>query len=219
MDHREWADRKAAEGYVLDELSEVERDEFEDHFFGCEECAEEVRAAARFAANATAVFREDAEKVVPMPRPRPERPRNAGWQWAVAWAAAVAFAALSAYQSLVIIPRLSRPQVVAAITLLPATRGGEAAARAGKGAPFALLRFDINAGESFARYLCELRDASGAVVFSTEADPPAPGEPMTLLAPASKLAPGGHYALVLRGMKQPGEAGAEVDRYPFVFEK
>jgi len=41
-----------AERYVLGEMADVERDEYEAHFFSCEACADDVRAAAAFLANA-----------------------------------------------------------------------------------------------------------------------------------------------------------------------
>ena len=56
MEH-DWATRLvAAERYLLGELSDAERDQFEEHFFDCPACAEEVRAGAIFEANARAVF-------------------------------------------------------------------------------------------------------------------------------------------------------------------
>ena len=47
--------------YVLDELTGQEREEFEEHYFNCAECAADVRAAFAFAANARAVLRESPE--------------------------------------------------------------------------------------------------------------------------------------------------------------
>ena len=41
-----------AERYLLGEMTDVERDEYEAHFFSCEACADDVRAAAAFLANA-----------------------------------------------------------------------------------------------------------------------------------------------------------------------
>ena len=59
-DHEQAMKVHAAERYVLDELSPEERDDFEEHYFMCVKCAEEVRIAAAFADNAKSVFREDA---------------------------------------------------------------------------------------------------------------------------------------------------------------
>ena len=56
MDH-EAALRKTAD-YTLGIMSEPERDRFEEHYFACPVCAEEVAVAAIFEANLRAVFRE-----------------------------------------------------------------------------------------------------------------------------------------------------------------
>ena len=57
MDHNEALQLQAAEKYVLGELSPPLRDEFEEHFFECQECALDVKAAAGFVDNARAVWR------------------------------------------------------------------------------------------------------------------------------------------------------------------
>ena len=58
MEHDDAIRSQAAERYLAGELSSTERDAFEDHFFGCQECAEEVRLGQVFAANVRAVARE-----------------------------------------------------------------------------------------------------------------------------------------------------------------
>ena len=57
LDHNEALRQQAAEKYVLGELSQPLRDEFEAHFFECQECARDVKAAAEFVDNARAVWR------------------------------------------------------------------------------------------------------------------------------------------------------------------
>jgi len=46
MDHQEALRRSAVEKYLLNEMPQPERDEFEEHFFGCQECAADLRATA-----------------------------------------------------------------------------------------------------------------------------------------------------------------------------
>src|SRR5262245_37789848 len=43
MTHQQAVDGMASERYLLDEMSEPERFEFEAHYFDCPECAEDVR--------------------------------------------------------------------------------------------------------------------------------------------------------------------------------
>ena len=57
MDHNEALQLQAVEKYVLGELPPPLRDEFEGHFFECQECALDVMAAAEFVDNVRAVLR------------------------------------------------------------------------------------------------------------------------------------------------------------------
>ncbi|HKH72273.1 MAG TPA: zf-HC2 domain-containing protein [Vicinamibacterales bacterium] len=43
MTHQQALDGLASGRYLLDEMTEVERFEFEEHYFGCAECAEDVK--------------------------------------------------------------------------------------------------------------------------------------------------------------------------------
>ncbi len=60
MDHETAVQLQAAERYVLDEFSPKERADFEEHFFGCPGCADEVRSATILAANTKVVLKEAA---------------------------------------------------------------------------------------------------------------------------------------------------------------
>jgi len=69
MDHNDALRQQAAEKYVLGELPQSLRNEFEEHFFECQECALDVKAAAGFVDNARAVWRQPRT-----PYPFDERP-------------------------------------------------------------------------------------------------------------------------------------------------
>ena len=56
MEHEPATQLMPTERYLLGELTDVERDQFEDHFFDCPACAEDVRQGVIFMANARAVF-------------------------------------------------------------------------------------------------------------------------------------------------------------------
>src|SRR5271169_4023416 len=106
MDHAE-ADRAAAvERYLLGELTESEREAFEEHFFGCPECAEEVRLGVRFQANARALLRQNGGWPAAA---APDSVWRRGW-WgtflpAAAMAGCAVLAAVVGYQNLVVIPQ------------------------------------------------------------------------------------------------------------------
>ena len=46
MDHRQATQLTAVEKYLLDELTPEVRDQFEEHFFDCQDCAADLRATA-----------------------------------------------------------------------------------------------------------------------------------------------------------------------------
>ena len=66
MEHTEAVQLKAAERYVLGELTGDLRAQYEDHYFGCAECAESLKLAAMFAENTEPCWRL--------------RPRRSVWQ-------------------------------------------------------------------------------------------------------------------------------------------
>src|SRR5260370_8190611 len=104
MNHSEALQLQAAEKYVLGELSPEVREEYEEHYFECEECASDVKAAAVFGDSARELFHEQQK----------ERVQVGGWfGWLRPAVAAPALAALLlvvCYQSFVPIPHLKRPQ-------------------------------------------------------------------------------------------------------------
>jgi hypothetical protein len=65
VDHQSALDRNLTERYVLGELEAVESAEFEEHFFECVACAEDIRLASALVASVKAVLREeDAVRVI-----------------------------------------------------------------------------------------------------------------------------------------------------------
>jgi hypothetical protein len=104
MDHHEAAKSHAVERYLLGELQGAEREAFEEHFFDCQECAEQARLGAMFQANARAVLRQEPELFSPVPARR--LPWNFGY--AASLAACAALAMVVGYQNLVQIPRIQR---------------------------------------------------------------------------------------------------------------
>jgi len=56
MDHNGAIRLQAAVKYVLGELSQAQRDEYEEHYFDCAECAVDIKALATFADTAREVM-------------------------------------------------------------------------------------------------------------------------------------------------------------------
>jgi len=69
MEHDEAIRSHAAERYVAHELSPAEQEAFEEHFFDCQECADDVRFELTFTASVRAVSRELQAEPQPAPAP------------------------------------------------------------------------------------------------------------------------------------------------------
>src|SRR5438105_1537098 len=76
MNHNYAIKNHSAERYVLGELTEPEREDYEEHFFDCPQCAEEVKCASEFVQGARQVFARDQREAVPAV------PHSSNWgQW------------------------------------------------------------------------------------------------------------------------------------------
>src|SRR4051812_38998578 len=103
MDHS-GAVQIGAERYLLGQLDPQVRDEYEDHYFNCGECAEDVRLTAAFLDNAKPLLRANEAKR----QPAPFKSRWFGWLWPMpAGAAAFAMMLLGVvgYQNIVLLPQ------------------------------------------------------------------------------------------------------------------
>jgi hypothetical protein len=237
MEHTQAIQLKAAERYVLGELPSDLREQYEEHFFSCVACAEEVNLAAAFVENSRAAM--GSEPVTPpvrLPVAVAQRPPSSGWFGAFlrpSFAVPV-FAALLmlvAYQTFLVIPRLkgaatqsvgalasAAPQALASFSLITAdSRGGEPlTVGVAPGRPFSLY-FDIPPDGHYSSYICELQNAAGKAEFSLNISSEQAKNAVQLLIPSASLGIGEH-ALVVRGLgTQDGAAssGTEVARYPF----
>src|SRR5690348_17681523 len=105
MDHNEAIRLQSAVKYVLGELSQAQRDEYEEHYFDCAECAVDIKALATFADNAREILRQEKANQLA----KESVPARGGWlRWLQPVVAVPAFAALLliiAYQNIVTIPR------------------------------------------------------------------------------------------------------------------
>lgn len=207
MNHETAIKIQAAERYVLDEFSPEERTDFEEHYFECTECADDVRAASILAANAKVVIAEEELKAAAKLR-SPGRPK-----WRFSWGL-VASAALNlvllagiGLQGLRLGPR--KPATPSMEAEFYQSFGVPAASRAEMktlqvpaGSRFFGARFDLMAGQHFDSYEYQILDAAGTLRSGQSVKAPAAnGSELQLAVPVSSLAPG-EYVFVLLG-KQP----------------
>ena len=203
MEHQSAVNENAVERYLLGEMSDAERDDFEDHFFGCTECATDVRDGV------TVVDAIRAERRMAAPAPR----RFAMW---TGIAAAVVLIFVLAAQNAALRRELGAtlaPRAAAVTFLTSASRGaGEMpVVVADRRQPQAALDFDIPES-SFASYRCDLRDAAGRAHASVVVTAAQAKDTVRLLVPTHDLEPG-NYTLTVDGL---GPSPSRVGSYPFI---
>ena len=212
MDHNGAIRLQAAVKYVLGELSQAQRDEYEEHYFDCAECAVDIKALATFADTAREVMRQEKANNLAL---APGAARPAWLRWLQPVVAVPAFAALLliiAYQNIVTIPkaRNTSSRAVAEVyghsfLLQPSdTRGGREAAvnktpleiRPSEGF---LLQLDFIPSATFPAYLCQLQDASGRVLQQLSVPAEKAKKELHLPVPAGLISRPGEYSLVFLG--------------------
>jgi hypothetical protein len=214
MTHQDAIDTLAAERYLLDEMSELERHAFEEHYFTCAECARDLRVAAQLRAGAQSVFEARAADAEPAPAQArrglvADMPGRAVWRPAIRtvlpWAAAAGLALALVYQMRA--PGFD-PQAVAAVPLRPVSRGAvTTVSLPAKG--FLALALDVNAGSPGDGIVYRVAREDGTEAVAGSAAVPAPGTPLLLIVPADRLDPGGSFVVTLSGTGQPAGPPAE----------
>jgi hypothetical protein len=218
MDHVEATRRMAAEQYLLDEMSAAEREEFEEHFFACDECADAVETGTVLVTNARAIFQETPERR----RLVAEKKPWFGWLWqgwslapGLAMAGCALLAVLVGYQNFVQIPGLRRQAesgefaMMAAIPVRAARSAQELTLSKHTG--LLTLRAVHEWEDSYPRYEATIERASGEVLLKTES--PATQEDLTISLRPERLQ-AGQYTLVIYGLTE-GSEKKVVQRVPF----
>jgi hypothetical protein len=216
MDHNLAHETYAAERYLLGEMSSEERDEFEEHFFGCRMCGENVEASTIFVENVKAVFHDESLKTSPAAKRAWHR-----WTWPrwsslrlpvmVPSLAALLLAGVVTYQNSVVIPQLLTPQSMAAPLILDGETRGSSLPQITHGTP---LRFEMVLVHATAsdHVLVNLLDTAGQIVRSGSVETPSGDHPLDVYFPG-QLKPG-RYSLVARSAFG-ADAGQELARNQF----
>ncbi len=198
MDHEAAIRTAAVERYHLGEMSDQERDAFEEHYFSCPICAEAVRTADALIGDLKDVLRE-----------RTFQSRRRWWFSLPAMipaGAALVMAAVVAYQNVVVLPELKAPRELGPAMILEGlTRGAEVKVAAGQGLHFEMGLDGLKAG----RLRLEIERLAGGKVAGGTVAAPAAGQPLDIYFPG-KFEPG-RYVLVVR--EEPG--GKELTQSSF----
>ncbi|HYL83506.1 MAG TPA: zf-HC2 domain-containing protein [Candidatus Angelobacter sp.] len=207
MDHNEAIRLQAAEKYVLGELPGALQEEFEEHFFGCGECAHDIKAATLFVDNAREVLREQPKKATEAVAV----PARGGWfGWLKPIVAVPAFAVLLlviGYQNTITIPQAEKRtgQGTALVLSAPpvSLRGANVRGEGELKVPVHAndnfgLDFDFTPRRSFDQYLCQLQDETGRSVFQVTIPGTSMNREVQLTVPGG-LVHAGKYNLVFTG--------------------
>jgi|ERR1700722_11852493 hypothetical protein len=209
MDHTTVVRQKMTERYLLSELEPEVRDEFEEHYFDCAECALDVSAGAQFVSQSKAVLAEKAEPVS-MPA-LPQRPGQGWFGWLRPMFEVPVLALLLVvvgYQNLVTVPKLrsdasqARIMPTASVNLDSYGVGGPATiVPAGKG----LILF-VRIPQDFpaARYTAELRGPNGKLEGSF-AIAATPGQDQWTASVPEVERETGDYTIAVQGISASGE--------------
>jgi len=235
MEHEPAIRNLAVESYLLGEMSPGERESFEEHYFECSICAEDLRAAVQFIEDAKDLMAAEASAPAVPSRPYAgtvKAPESSGWNW-LGWLRPQAAAALLAALVVVVgvetfstIPGLRRqvdefeaPRTVKSIVLRPVTRGDASTVRIVAGEAVVLV-FDppespeLTAGTPL-RFT--VKSADGRTVFELPGETPNPGERITLSIPRLTVPPG-DYSLIVQSAA-PTSSSRELGQYPFKLER
>ena len=174
MDHNEAVRLQAAEKYVLGSLPKEQHADYEEHFFDCTACAEEIKATVAFMESARQLVREQALEPVGAKAPAPGVPGFSSWlRPAFVVPVFVALLLCITYQNSVTIPRLKDSSssqmgqiISSSFQLRGSVRGGSESVdatnkvRVRSGESFT-LNFDFTPTGTFSEYDWQLRDQAG----------------------------------------------------------
>ena len=228
MDHNQAIQLQAAVKYVLGELSQVQREEYEEHYFDCAECAVDLQALATFADTTREVLRQGKANALAADAV----PLRGGWpRWLQPVTAVPVFAALLlviGYQSFIAIPQAKKEATPGASLFLFNSyplRGVNTAGEEGRTLSIQpdeafFLNFDFVPTRSFDSYIGQLEDANGRVLLRSKIAGGNANQEAHLPVAAGILHPG-KYVLAFYGNPDGGgkiNPQNDAGRLPFTVE-
>lgn len=193
MDHATAVENNLTEKYLLSELDEAEREEFELHFFSCAACTADLKDGVSLIDGGVGILSPPTLlRDVPVESwwtrwfPSPARPA-----FAFLSAALLMVSGASIYQlqrNRVLsgeLAEFNRPRQAPEFTLMAARRGPARTLQVPKGTREVQLMIDPGSDELFQSYRCEFRSASGNTALSLTFHKPVP-----ILVPVSLFGPG-----------------------------
>lgn len=213
MDHAVVAAQRMTERYLLNELDPAARDEFEEHYFNCTECAADVHAAALLVERIRDGAIPDPElHSVPALRPSPIPSAWLDWLRPAFIVPVMAMLlAVVGYQNLVTYPQLAhqlnRPQVLAWAPVNLDTYGSEVPTITPQPGQAFLLLVRIPPGGMYSKYTADLYNPAGKLEWSFAFTLPASSkqDQWPLQVPGANRE-AGRYKLVVHGITAAGKS-------------
>jgi hypothetical protein len=211
MEHTEAIATNASERYVLGEVTAAEGDAFEEHFFDCAVCADDVRLGASFLDGGRRLVREDEQTPLAPVVPLTARPRT--WSWIpLAAAAAILFIPLNV--ALMTRNRATGPAAVLATqyqqVLTSQTRGAAGTVVTLPKGRDTVVWIEVPGEPAYERYELRVLRTDGSVVLI---QPVSSEEALEALGVV--LREPGTYDVVIIGLAAGGR-GAEVSRHRLI---
>jgi len=222
VNHEEALRSGASEKYLLNEMPPPQRDEFEEHYFDCPACAEDLRTIAAFLDGAKREL-ERTRRGGGAPQATRKPWYEFLWRPAFAGPAFAMLLLVIVYQNAVVLPRVAAgatrptgPEVLTPLSLVGANgRGGAVpAGTVARGRPL-MLSLDIPASENFPTYDCILTAPSGAVVWSVPVTAEQARDTVAIRVPSENLT-SGDYRLTVRGHGEPVSADLASYRFTLI---
>jgi hypothetical protein len=220
MDHTQAIDGKFTERYLLGDLTPAQRDQFEEHFFDCAICADDVQIGAVFVDSARAVLREGPISEEAATSTSETVYARYGLPFQSAALAFVALLCVVGYENVVTIPHLKAngasgvrsPEILPSVSLVGLGSRAESNPVPAPLATDFVFEMEIPGGPEFSSYLCEIRDQADTLKFSVPVSAVQARDTVRLAIPAGILTAAA-YKLVVMGEKT-GGAPQKLVQYP-----
>ena len=220
MNHQLAEQTQAVDKYLLNELNEAERLEFEEHYFDCQACSDQLRHNAIVVDNLKQVLLEDQRDTSEERVSAAHKPSGSWLSWLrpatlIPTFATLALALIVGYQNFVYIPGLTRPQALETVPISSAGRDSGTIVAIDRGLPMFNLSFDVDSPQAYPSYTCEFQSESkGSILEVASGSRKVAAFTLELLLP-SKQFPPGRYVMILRPASQPEKV---INRFSFAIQ-
>lgn len=218
MNHQDAINSNLVERYLLGEVPDVERSAFEEHYFSCAVCAQDLVMAVKFVDNARRPLFRLEEQAAPKEEARPSRPapgsrpKEHWWDRWLALAPKPALAGACACLAIALVwqsaPEGARPEVTGSYFVTETRAGGGAPRRivAGPGQKRVALLFN-HTDSTVSQFRFVLENADGRAVQQFDGEAPRDTNDLQVMLPVAGLG-AGVYTLRVRDAATQAEIAA-----------